>query len=206
MKKLFINLNILLFILSLMIVFSACAANTGVSIYGVDTSAENGIDISPVTDTVQTEEVTDAKAESEALESKTSTVPETTDPSVSETALETEIETAIDAIETVTEAEEITDQVESEVIPEETTAPETEEETEAETAAPETEKQTEAEATEKVEDKSGTEYLLNTNSKKFHHISCKSGQKTKDVNRAYHTGTREEVIAKGYVPCKVCNP
>ncbi len=68
------------------------------------------------------------------------------------------------------------------------------------------ETEVETSATEKVESKSVTEYLLNINSKKFHLLTCKSGQKTKEVNRTYHTGTREEVIAKGYTPCKACNP
>jgi hypothetical protein len=54
--------------------------------------------------------------------------------------------------------------------------------------------------------KDQNEYLLNTNSKKFHYMSCESGQKIKENNRAYHIGTREELIAEGYVPCKACNP
>lgn len=49
-------------------------------------------------------------------------------------------------------------------------------------------------------------YLLNINSKKFHYLSCKSGQKTKDHNRLYFTGTKDQIIAKGFSPCKKCNP
>lgn len=112
----------------------------------------------------------------------------------SEATHEPEKQTEIQTIQTTAESDVITEQIESEAIPEDTTSD------------PETENETEPETTEKVESKAGNEYLLNTNTKKFHHMSCKSGQKTKDVNRAYHTGTREEVIAKGYVPCKVCNP
>ena len=37
-------------------------------------------------------------------------------------------------------------------------------------------------------------------------MSCKSGQKTKAENRSYFTGTRDQIIAKGYQPCKNCNP
>ena len=48
-------------------------------------------------------------------------------------------------------------------------------------------------------------YLLNTNSKKFHLISCKSGQKTKESNRSY-LSDREKIIEMGYSPCKSCNP
>lgn len=52
----------------------------------------------------------------------------------------------------------------------------------------------------------GTSYILNTNSMKFHEITCSYGQSTSDRNRLDFTGTREEVIAMGYVPCKSCNP
>lgn len=55
-------------------------------------------------------------------------------------------------------------------------------------------------------DEEKQEYLLNTNTKKFHLLTCKSGQKTKEENRAYHKGTRDEIIAQGYSPCKNCNP
>lgn len=49
-------------------------------------------------------------------------------------------------------------------------------------------------------------YILNTNTKKFHYPSCSSVGQMKEKNKAYFSGTREEVIAKGYVPCKNCNP
>ena len=48
-------------------------------------------------------------------------------------------------------------------------------------------------------------YVLNTNTKKFHETYCSRGP-TKESNKSYYTGTRDEVIAKGYEPCKVCNP
>ena len=49
-------------------------------------------------------------------------------------------------------------------------------------------------------------YILNTNSKKFHLPSCTSVTQMKAANRQEFTGTRDEVIAHGYEPCKNCNP
>lgn len=50
------------------------------------------------------------------------------------------------------------------------------------------------------------DYLLNTNSRKFHYPSCGSGQRTKASNRMDFHGTREELIAMGYSPCGNCDP
>lgn len=49
-------------------------------------------------------------------------------------------------------------------------------------------------------------YVLNTNTKKFHYPDCRSVKQMKKKNRKDYTGTREEVINMGYVPCKNCNP
>ena len=48
-------------------------------------------------------------------------------------------------------------------------------------------------------------YLLNTSSKKFHEPDCSRGP-TKESNKQYFTGTRDDVIQQGYTPCKICNP
>ena len=48
-------------------------------------------------------------------------------------------------------------------------------------------------------------YLANSNSMKFHNISCGTGQKTAEHNRVYFSD-RAEVIKGGYVPAKCCNP
>ncbi len=53
---------------------------------------------------------------------------------------------------------------------------------------------------------SGTNYVLNTNTKKFHYPSCGSVSKMKDKNKKYYTGDRQDVINMGYDPCKNCNP
>lgn len=49
-------------------------------------------------------------------------------------------------------------------------------------------------------------YVLNKNTKKFHRPSCASAKQIKNSNRIDFEGTRDEVIAKGYVPCKRCYP
>lgn len=52
----------------------------------------------------------------------------------------------------------------------------------------------------------GTTYILNTNTKKFHYPSCGSVKQMKESNKRSYTGSRDDVIAMGYVPCKKCNP
>lgn len=52
----------------------------------------------------------------------------------------------------------------------------------------------------------GTSYVLNTNTKKFHHTWCSSVNEMKAKNREDFTGSRNDVIARGFVPCKRCNP
>ena len=49
-------------------------------------------------------------------------------------------------------------------------------------------------------------YILNTNTLKFHRPSCYSCDQIAPENRKVFKGTREEVIAMGYDPCKRCNP
>lgn len=50
------------------------------------------------------------------------------------------------------------------------------------------------------------DYVLNTNTKKFHLPSCSSADDIKESNRQEYSGSREELIAQGYDPCKRCNP
>ena len=52
----------------------------------------------------------------------------------------------------------------------------------------------------------GTSYVLNTNTKKFHYTWCSSVNEMKAKNREDFTGSRDDVIARGFVPCKRCNP
>ena len=52
----------------------------------------------------------------------------------------------------------------------------------------------------------GADYVLNTNSMKFHYAYCEWAQKISDRNRLDYTGSREDLIAQGYTPCGGCNP
>ncbi|MBR5817605.1 MAG: DNA/RNA non-specific endonuclease [Clostridia bacterium] len=49
-------------------------------------------------------------------------------------------------------------------------------------------------------------YILNTNSMKFHKDTCASGNKTSAAHRQDYYGFREDLINEGYNPCAVCNP
>ena len=49
-------------------------------------------------------------------------------------------------------------------------------------------------------------YVLNTNTGKFHYPDCSSVSDMNSKNRRDFYGTREEAVAMGYVPCKRCNP
>lgn len=51
-----------------------------------------------------------------------------------------------------------------------------------------------------------TTYILNTSNHKFHLESCSVVKTIKDENKETFTGTREEVIEKGYEPCGKCKP
>lgn len=61
-------------------------------------------------------------------------------------------------------------------------------------------------ATGSDEGKGIAEYVLNTNSKKFHVPSCSSVDQMSPKNREDVEDTRENLIANGYDPCKRCNP
>ena len=49
-------------------------------------------------------------------------------------------------------------------------------------------------------------YILNMNTYKFHYPYCSSVGQMNESNKWYFTGTRDEAIAMGYVPCGRCNP
>lgn len=56
------------------------------------------------------------------------------------------------------------------------------------------------------ENKAEGKYILNTNTKKFHLEDCESADQIKEKNLGEFEGKREELIKKGYDPCKNCNP
>lgn len=49
-------------------------------------------------------------------------------------------------------------------------------------------------------------YILNTNTKKFHYPDCSSVDQMKEKNKEPFYGTRDEAIAQGYSPCGRCKP
>lgn len=49
-------------------------------------------------------------------------------------------------------------------------------------------------------------YILNTNTKKFHYPSCSSVDDMKEKNEAEFFGSRDEAVAQGYSPCGRCKP
>lgn len=50
------------------------------------------------------------------------------------------------------------------------------------------------------------DYVLNTNTGKFHVPSCSSVDDIKPKNRQDFRGLRSDVVAQGYAPCGRCNP
>lgn len=59
---------------------------------------------------------------------------------------------------------------------------------------------------ESAEELAGSDYVLNKNTKKFHYPDCSSVDRMKESNKEYYTGSRDDLIARGYDPCKNCRP
>lgn len=70
------------------------------------------------------------------------------------------------------------------------------------TPSPEPEKQEPATGSEA----SHADYILNTNTKKFHYPTCSSVNDMKEKNKQEFFGTRDEAISNGYSPCGRCKP
>lgn len=51
-----------------------------------------------------------------------------------------------------------------------------------------------------------TEYILNTNTHKFHILSCSGAKDIKKSNKKIFTGERSDLIRQGYSPCSKCKP
>ncbi len=49
-------------------------------------------------------------------------------------------------------------------------------------------------------------YVLNENTKKFHTPECSGVKDIKEGNKKTFTGSREELIKEGYIPCGRCKP
>ena len=50
------------------------------------------------------------------------------------------------------------------------------------------------------------EFVLNTNTKKFHKPTCSSVSDIKESNRKDVVAARDDLIAQGYKPCGRCKP
>lgn len=70
------------------------------------------------------------------------------------------------------------------------------------TPSPEPEKQEPVTGSEA----SQADYILNTNTKKFHYPTCSSVNDMKEKNKQEFFGTRDEAISNGYSPCGCCKP
>lgn len=55
-------------------------------------------------------------------------------------------------------------------------------------------------------DRGNENYILNTNSKKFHDPECRYADSIKEENREEYCGLRQDLIDDGYEPCKTCAP
>ena len=50
------------------------------------------------------------------------------------------------------------------------------------------------------------DYIINTRTGKFHYSWCSSVGQMKESNKWYYTGTHDDVVNMGYVPCQRCCP
>ena len=102
--------------------------------------------------------------------------------------------------------EKTTEEITTEAVTEQIAVVTTEATTEEITTEATTEEVTTETTTEATTEAEQYDYVLNTNTHKFHYPSCKSVNQMKDKNKKEFHGTREEVIQQGYEPCKNCNP
>ena len=65
-----------------------------------------------------------------------------------------------------------------------------------------------ADGTSKLNEESGEKlnYILNTNTKKFHYPDCSSVSDIKEKSKENYNGTRAGLLNRGYAPCGRCNP
>ena len=50
------------------------------------------------------------------------------------------------------------------------------------------------------------DYILNVKNKKLHKPDCSAGPDISSANKQNFTGTRDQLIARGYSPCGICKP
>lgn len=73
------------------------------------------------------------------------------------------------------------------------------------TTEPTTEEETEPER-EIVHTQASYDYVVNTNTGKFHYSSCSQANRIKEENKTVIHGTSDELESMGYTPCGKCNP
>lgn len=59
---------------------------------------------------------------------------------------------------------------------------------------------------EKTTASSKQNYILNTNTKKFHRTTCRYVKSMKEENRSEYNGTKDDLQTSGYSPCGTCEP
>ena len=52
----------------------------------------------------------------------------------------------------------------------------------------------------------GIAYIVNINTGKFHYPDCQSVEQMNEKNKRKYVGDRDDLISKGYEPCKRCEP
>lgn len=49
-------------------------------------------------------------------------------------------------------------------------------------------------------------YIVNINTGKFHYPDCPSVEQMNDNNKWEYSGDRDDLVSRGYKPCKKCEP
>lgn len=148
----------------------------------------------PTIATVHTTEAPEKAIEPTIIPEETTEATELPSESATESTEETSDPAVVAIVPVPAETEEVTESIEAtEPTVEPTTAPTEEPATQptTEPTEPESEKYT---------------YVLNTSTKKFHDPWCSSADDIKPKNRKELTTTREDMISRGYQPCKRCYP
>jgi len=165
-------------ILLLLVVFmlSACGTDT------INTSELAELQESVVTDLVSTENDTDIQEEVTVEPS------ENADVESNITAEENETTPSASVVPVVPQEEEEQQEKQEQAVEQEELQEEQEEELQEEPK----------EATHS--------YVANRNTGKLHYVGCSSVDKMRESNKVYLDCTRSEALARGYEPCKRCNP
>ena len=59
---------------------------------------------------------------------------------------------------------------------------------------------------EKPVQDNGADYVLNLNTRRFHYPDCDSVKSIENDNKGSYTGSRQQLVEQGYVPCGGCKP